>query len=294
MGVLLLALVLPFLHAEPADFKDFAGRSEMNGIKFAEFQSFPQTWRPVTVRYRQDTKEMRFVFANPAGSASLQKGEDFPDGAVLGKVGRAVAADPAFTSSLVPAGAKRFQLMVRDRKRFASTGGWGYALFDQNGKTFAENPKAATEACFACHQLVKNRFYVFSQFADLTVNKSIANASIKTETVHFEKLHTGALMAPLRHWLRESDQEAYQISGDLRGHVFPGTLDEITPALEQQVLKTRLPAFLLAKDEKRFSLVIIDSSNRLCGGAVPLMSIRYAPEIKGGYAKKSFCGAPPN
>jgi hypothetical protein len=52
--------------------------------------------------------------------------------------------------------------MVKDSKKYAATGGWGFGKF-MNGKPVSE---AEHKACFACHEAhVKNHDFVFTRFA---------------------------------------------------------------------------------------------------------------------------------
>jgi len=53
------------------------------------------------------------------------------------------------------------QFMVKDSKKYAATGGWGYAQFD-DGKSADE---ALLKTCFPCHEAVKSRDYVFSRYS---------------------------------------------------------------------------------------------------------------------------------
>jgi hypothetical protein len=63
--------------------------------------------------------------------------------------------------------------MVKDSKRFADSGGWGYAVFDYDEKsdtfkpgTTAGTPPQGNDAkCgFACHTTAKARDYVFTDY----------------------------------------------------------------------------------------------------------------------------------
>ena len=54
------------------------------------------------------------------------------------------------------------QFMVKDSKKYAATGGWGYSSFDKNGKPTDE---AAMKSCFPCHQAIKDRDFIFSKYA---------------------------------------------------------------------------------------------------------------------------------
>ena len=63
--------------------------------------------------------------------------------------------------------------MVKDSKRFADSGGWGYAVFDYSAKsdsftpgTTAGSPPQGNDArCgFACHSSAKASDYVFTEY----------------------------------------------------------------------------------------------------------------------------------
>jgi hypothetical protein len=140
----------------------------MNGIKMSQFPGFAEKWHLVTVRYRKDSNEMRFTYANDLAWKSLQSLKpNYPDGAVFAKIGMMSEADPSFPSSVVPSGAKRFQFMVRDKAKYSDTDGWGYALFDDRGRLFNDDVKIRTQACVACHRIVPERDFVFSRKAQL-------------------------------------------------------------------------------------------------------------------------------
>ena len=51
--------------------------------------------------------------------------------------------------------------MVKDSKKYAATGGWGFADF-KNGKPGDEG---LHKTCFPCHQPAKGRDYVFTHYA---------------------------------------------------------------------------------------------------------------------------------
>ena len=80
---------------------------------------------------------------------------------------------PRFPSALVPGTQHDMDFMVKDSARFADSGGWGYAYFkyDAASDTFApattadQPPQANDAKCgFACHTIVKNRDYVFTEY----------------------------------------------------------------------------------------------------------------------------------
>jgi hypothetical protein len=53
------------------------------------------------------------------------------------------------------------QFMVKDSRKYASTGGWGFAQFN-DGKPADE---AVHKTCFSCHEIVKARDLVFNRYA---------------------------------------------------------------------------------------------------------------------------------
>ena len=63
--------------------------------------------------------------------------------------------------SFVIGSAVNVQFMVKDSKKYASTGGWGFADF-KDGKPGDE---ALHQTCFPCHVPAKAHDYVFAQYA---------------------------------------------------------------------------------------------------------------------------------
>ena len=51
--------------------------------------------------------------------------------------------------------------MVKDSKKYAATGGWGYGHFD-DGKPAEEK---VLNTCFACHEAIKDRDFVFTKYS---------------------------------------------------------------------------------------------------------------------------------
>ncbi len=255
-------ILLSFLLCQPVLATEWSGRDVMNDIRFQNFQQFERDWKLVTIRYRKDTQEMRWTYANDKAWETLSAGSiDFPDGAVFGKIGVRTHEDPQFPSSVVPSGARRYQFMVRDQKKYAETGGWGYALFDAKGKTFPEEPRTSAIACYACHQIASNRGQVFSQPFHLAnyarpFEISVSSGAGKTQTVEFTWLDAKRLPAAVRDYLAKDVKRVRTVTNSsLRQNLFQGTLDEIRPVLEIESRSHRTAAILLSQDERRFSFV---------------------------------------
>ncbi len=251
---LVLAVALPARsYFEPAP---VGGRIRtMNGISMAQYPDFEKTWHLVTVRYRQDSGELRFTYANDlAFKAMKDLNPKYPEGAVFAKIGMMTEDDPAFTSSKVPSGAKRYQFMVRDQKKYKSTEGWGYALFDADGNLFDEDAKAKTQACAACHRLVPERDYVFSRLMALSVGAFQSKETALAKTLEFKSQPRAKVPKTLAALLGKYDLVS-ALTGEIQRQAFSGTLDEIVPTLIQRSLEMQSPAALII-NEKNFSLVM--------------------------------------
>jgi hypothetical protein len=107
--------------------------------------------------------ELRAVLGNPIAANAYRAGTlPFPDGTVLVKLAWKHVQSPEFESASIPGAATTVQVMVKDSRKYAATGGWGFGRF-VNGKPADE---AQHRTCFACHQArVKDHDVVFTRFA---------------------------------------------------------------------------------------------------------------------------------
>lgn len=72
--------------------------------------------------------ELRAVVGNSVAIEAYRAGTlPFPDGAVLVKLAWKRAQSPEFEPASVPGAATTVQVMVKDSKKYAATGGWGFA-----------------------------------------------------------------------------------------------------------------------------------------------------------------------
>jgi hypothetical protein len=267
LGFISIALLVATVPQASAYFnysRKGGANAEMNGISFEKYKNFSKDWRLVTVRFRQDTKEMRLTYANDIAWKAMQSLKpDYPDGAAFGKVGVQTDKDPAFPSSEVPVSNQRFQLMIRDKKKFAETQGWGYALFDQNGHLFDEDLKTKTMACAACHSVVPERQFVFSrpmaidfrsQLFPIAPTSGAGGIEFKEKNVkEFGQLFAKSI-SDLNSGQKTIPLKVLSLEGAIRKNSFSGTLDEIVPLLIETVKKEGKAAALIM-NEKSFTIV---------------------------------------
>jgi len=107
--------------------------------------------------------ELRAVLGNGIATEAYRKGAlPFPDGTVLVKLAWKRVQSPEFEPASVPGAATTVQVMVKDSKRYAGTGGWGFGRF-VDGKPVDE---AQHQTCFACHEArVRDHDFVFTRYA---------------------------------------------------------------------------------------------------------------------------------
>ena len=107
--------------------------------------------------------ELRAVLGDAAAiNAYRSDSLPFPDGAVLVKLAWKRVQSSEFEPAFVPGTATTIQVMVKDSRKYAATGGWGFGRFVNS--TPAE--EAQHKTCFACHEAgVKGHDYVFTRLA---------------------------------------------------------------------------------------------------------------------------------
>ena len=126
-------------------------------------------WRLISVTHEEGNfNQLRAALGNDLAIRAYREGTlPFPDGAIIvalhwnrlpsdednnvfGRVQAFVAGSPV-----------NMQVMVKDSKKYAASGGWGFADFN-DGKPSDET---VHKTCFACHQPAKGRDYVYTLYA---------------------------------------------------------------------------------------------------------------------------------
>jgi hypothetical protein len=122
-----------------------------------------RNWGVIAPSQRDDKDEIRVILGNNiAMKAYRAKTLPFPDGVILAKLAWKRAKSAEFGNTFVPGEPQRIEFMVKNAKKYASTGGWGFGRF-VNGKPANEKEHGA---CFPCHEAnVKNHDFVFTRYA---------------------------------------------------------------------------------------------------------------------------------
>jgi len=131
-------------------------------------------WRLISVAHEEGTlNDIRAVLGNDKAIKAYRAGKlPFPEGTIIARIAwdyvssdennKAFEAFGGQPQSFVAGAPKNgVQFMVKDSKKYAATGGWGYAQFD-DGKPADEK---VMKACFPCHEHIKGRDFVFTRYS---------------------------------------------------------------------------------------------------------------------------------
>jgi hypothetical protein len=145
------------------------------GLSFGEFRGY-ESWEVISMS--RNEKAVAVITGNAAMIGAYRagfpgNGKPIPDGAKMAKVHWAPKPNTFFPDATVPGKLINVDFMVKDNKRFADSGGWGYAVFDYDqasdtfrpGDSASKPPQGNDAKCgFACHTAAKARDYVFTDY----------------------------------------------------------------------------------------------------------------------------------
>jgi len=116
-----------------------------------------RNWQVVSVAHEAGSlNDIRVILGNDIAMKAFREHTlPFPDGSVIARLAwkyEASARNDAIfgrQQSFVAGDPTNVQISVKDSKRYAESGGWGYGQFE-NGKANPGRP--LMQACFACHR----------------------------------------------------------------------------------------------------------------------------------------------
>jgi len=144
---------------------------EATPIFVTEVPAGYRDWRVVSVTHEEGgLNDIRAVLGNDIAIKAYRAGKlPFPEGAIVGRIAwsyvpseennKAFGHPQSFVAG--PPTDAYLQFMVKDSKKYAATGGWGYSSFDKDAKP---SPEAGVKSCFPCHEAVKDRDFIFTRY----------------------------------------------------------------------------------------------------------------------------------
>jgi hypothetical protein len=145
------------------------------GLAMSEFRGY-ESWQAIAIS--RNERVLAMTLGNPAMIEAYRagfpgNGRPVPDGAKMAKIHWAPKQNEFFKEATVPGSLVNVDFMVKDSKRFADSGGWGYAVFDYDaasdtfkpGTLEGRPPQGNDAKCgFACHTTAKSRDYVLTDY----------------------------------------------------------------------------------------------------------------------------------
>ena len=174
--IVIIAVVLAVLGGRAISAQDKYTVQVPGGLAFSEFRGY-EDW-PV-VAMSENGGVYAVILGNPVAIAAFREGvpgngKPFPDGAMLAKIHWDPKKQETYPGQpMVPGTPLNSHFMEKDSKRFADSGGWGYAVFEYDaasdtfkpGDSTSKPPQGNDAKCgLACHTIAKARDYVFTDY----------------------------------------------------------------------------------------------------------------------------------
>ena len=126
-------------------------------------------WKLISVAHEEgNLNDLRALLGNDLAIKAYREGKlPFPDGTIIARLAWSYVPSEennevfGRAQSFVPGAATNVQFTVKDSKKYAATGGWGFAQFKDGKPADA----ALLKTCFSCHEPVKARDFVFTHYA---------------------------------------------------------------------------------------------------------------------------------
>jgi hypothetical protein len=167
-AIVFAMLVVTAIYA-PAQDKDKYSLKSPGGIAFSDFKGY-EDWADVSSARTDEI--LKVIVANPTMIKAFKSGipgngQPFPDGSMIVKLQwkHKKSTEAPFVVEVPDVFSQAF-VMEKDSKRFAKSGGWGYAVFnyDPASDKFTADPKSLSDCGFACHTPVKAKDYIFHPY----------------------------------------------------------------------------------------------------------------------------------
>ncbi len=137
-----------------------------NGI---ELPAGYKDWRVIATSHREDNKTLRVILGNDKAIDAARSGntKPWPDGSILGKLVWKDDTHEKWPTATVPGKFVHAEFMVKDTKKYATTGGWGFARWKGLEQAPHGEDASFVMECFNCHLPVKDNDYVFTHPASM-------------------------------------------------------------------------------------------------------------------------------
>lgn len=124
-----------------------------------------KNWRLLSVSHRTDKQTLRAILGNDTAIESARAGKNvWTDGSILAKVKWKESTHANWSAAIVPGEFEAAEAMVKDSKKYTTTGGWGFGKWQDGNLVMFDETKS--KECFACHMVAEQKNdYVFTHSA---------------------------------------------------------------------------------------------------------------------------------
>ena len=156
------------LYAQSQDSDKYSLKSP-SGVAFSDFRGY-EDW--AVISSARTDERLKVIVGNPTMIKAFKagipgNGQPFPDGSMVVKLQWTPkkSTEAPFVVD-VPDVFKEAFIMEKDSKRFAKSGGWGYAVFNYDAASdkFTPDAKSPSDCGYACHTPVKAKDYIFHPY----------------------------------------------------------------------------------------------------------------------------------
>ena len=164
----LAVLGVVVLYAQGQDNAKYSLKSP-SGIAFSDFRGY-EDWADVSSARTDEI--LKVIVANPKMITAFKagvpvNGQPFPDGSMIVKLQwkHKKSTEAPFVVEVPDVFSQAF-VMEKDSKRFAKSGGWGYAVFNYEATSdkFTADANSPSDCGYACHTPVKAKDYIFHPY----------------------------------------------------------------------------------------------------------------------------------
>ena len=153
-----------------------ANKPEESVMFVTEMPGGYRDWKLISVAHEEGRlTDIRAILGNDIAIKAYREGTlPFPEGSIIARL--AWSYTPSEENNKVFARASKqdiqhsyvagpptngVQFMVKDSKKYAATGGWGYGQFN-DGKPAGQT---LMQTCYPCHQAIESRNFIFTRYA---------------------------------------------------------------------------------------------------------------------------------
>jgi len=132
-----------------------------NGITIPEGY---RDWRVIGVSHRTDNNTLRVILGNDVAIEAARAGKTlpWPDGSILAKLVWKDVTHEVWPTAQVPGTFVHAEFMHKDAKKYAETGGWGFARWLGTEQIPYGKDASFAQECLGCHTPVKDNDYMFT------------------------------------------------------------------------------------------------------------------------------------